>query len=824
MRPLWHFTLQFLLFFAGSATASPPLLQTFTPRSFAVYHDTLFFGGTPDRDHPKSPLLAVGDGRGQPFETPVPSNGPWGDGTAKISHLAVFQGDLVVVGDFSGGAPMYGESKLYLHDGLWRQFPVQPPGNLGSLSDILVADGVLYLAGRFRNPETGVTDNVIAFDGQQWHRLGLCHGYQYVTTLGAHEGRVIAAAGIRRQELGEDYVHRAALNYNISSWDGTSWTTLREGQGGMPTSLHSMDGKLYVGFFLLAEAKPHPSVLQFEGEDWAPVGSSFGTGSSSGFVKVAGLGSYRGRLVAVGQFDRVAGFQVPGAAYLDGNQWHPLGLEIKGLPLDVAVFDQAMWVGQMPRKDVPGLNFWNSDIPKKAPQVPVIDPVPLSPPSSPVTPPFRNGDFAARIDSHPVGWTYEKHPSAYLMNSTEVGVDTLSWSAEGNILVPPKTGKGMARYLAQDFPTQEGRIYRVRVRARIVQEESEGHLPPRFSLTVGHSWDRLEIRHDEFRWYELALPGRKRTGSGRISFSGSRGSGFLEVAEVQLTEHPLDFAQVFDKFCLDFSDQYAHLEFSTVDWDSLTAHWRPLAAKAVSCQAFHNMVLKMLGAMNDPKISTETRSGDVMGRRMTSVDPAEEARTQAARRRARPLYRGSPLRDDAPRRPDAEYVEVDGHRVFYFSVNAVARRLNPESDEEFLAEAASAEAILLDLRHFRWGEEKGGFPEAQFGKLPKVPTVVLIDPTTWGVGADMAIALKGQSHVTLVGQETGTPSQVMGTIRVGCGFLVHLPSFQVELFDGTVVNGRHGLVPDILVEEDWETGWDEIRQQGMEILRERLMH
>ncbi|MBU8922421.1 MAG: hypothetical protein KOO63_11445 [Bacteroidales bacterium] len=742
----------------------------FSPRCSVVYRDTLFFGGQSNPKNPTSPLSAVGDGLGHPFDSPVPIPGPWRMGKERISHMAVFQGDLVVAGNFANRYQTSPENGLFKYDGFWQPFQLQPPGNPGSISDVLVSGGVLYLAGRFKDPETGITENVLAFDGHQWHKLGLHHGWQYVTRLCEFEGMVIAAAGIRSRELNEEYIRQDVLSYTISRWDGSSWISLKKSKGGMPVALSVFAENLYVGFFTLAAAGPHPSVMRFDGREWSPVGASFQTGASNGFVKVGGLGSYRDKLVAVGKFDRANGVQIPGAAYLSEDTWQPLGLEIESLPQCLATFDQNLWVGQIPRKEIPGLLFWTNEIPVDAPLKRVVEPEIHPPQRHPEVAPFRNGDFSERKDGQPVGWTYERSLMASMIKPAEDShakdnFDTLSFSVDGGVLVPPQPSKGLGRYLKQEFPTEEGKVYRARVRARVVYESSGGQLPARFNLSVGQSWDRLEITKDDFRWYELELPGSDRSFSGKITFSGGRSGGHLEIAEVQLTEHDLDFTMVFDAFCQDFSGQYANFEFVPVAWDSLVAHWRPIAADAQNCVAFYNIILKMLGELNDPKLILEKRASDVTSMQQTSWDPAEEARMSAIRKRAKAMYRGSPLRDGVQSRPKAEFVDVDGHQIFYLSVMAASQKLKLESVDAFLTEVARAEGILLDLRHYRSNMKKTKHEKTIIDNLPKVPTVALIDPSTRGAGADIAIALKDHTDITFVGQESGTPSQIMDELN-----------------------------------------------------------
>jgi Peptidase family S41 len=814
-----------LLFLPGFAGPSHAQHGSIHPKCSAVYRDTLFFGGQPDRKNPTSPLIAVGDGLGRPFESSLEIQAPWGMGG--ISHMVVFQGDMVVCGKIAKSGQDISDTRLFKYDGLWMPFQVQPPGSPLHITDILVSDGVLYLAGRFRDPETGITENVLAFDGRQWHKLGLRHGSQHITRLCEYKGMVIAASGCRSSGLNDDYIRRTILAYTISKWDGSSWITLKEGKGGMPKGLTDFEGRLYVGFFTMADAGTHPSVLKFDGNKWSPEVGSFQNVAWNDFVTVGALDSYRGRLIAVGKFDSVDGFQAPGAAYKDGETWRPLGFEVKGWPGCLSAFDQNLWVGQIPRTDSPGLIFWNEEIPVDA-SLELIVPTNIpTPRQRPEVVPFRNGDFSVRENGLPVGWTFDLGPLAsYIKPSNDPHPkeesDTLSYSLDGGVLVPPYTRQGPMRSLVQKFPAEKDQIYRARVRARIAHKGARVQAPARFHLSVGSAWDRLEISEENYQWYELELPGTDRSFSGKVRFTGCQGEGFLEITEVQLEELDADYSTIFETFCQGFSDQYANLEFAPVVWDSLVIEWRPIAAKAKNCVAFQNIILKMLAELNDPKLVIETRNSDVTTMRQTTDDEAEEARRWALQKHAKPLYRGSPLRDGVQKPPEAEFIDVDGYQVFYMSVWSALQKLNGESAPEFQKEVAKAEGILLDLRHFQSHRKWPKFKKSFLSNFPKVPTIALIDPTTRGAGADVAIALKNQTGVTFVGQETGTPSQIMGELRVACGFLVHLPSHQVKLSDGSIVNGRFGLIPDIPVEEKWETEKDEIMEGGLQVLRQEL--
>jgi len=110
--------------------------------------------------------------------------------------------------------------------------------------------------------------------------------------------------------------------------------------------------------------------------------------------------------------------------------------------------------------------------------------------------------------------------------------------------------------------------------------------------------------------------------------------------------------------------------------------------------------------------------------------------------------------------------------------------------------------VLRRVEGMTWGV--GDLGDLVEGKKEAPPTMVLVDGETHGEAELLAAELKGSCRGTLlIGQETSGDPLVRGPRELPDGRVALLPTRKWEMADGTVYDGRRGVVPDIeLGDED----------------------
>ncbi len=241
---------------------------------------------------------------------------PLGDGLAftnatsgspgDVRAMAVFQGDLYVVGLFNqaDGQPTPGLARW---DGqTWSAVGegINFPG-----SDMVVWNDQLIITG---TTPSGLGP-ILSWDGTSLTEVpDLPVATQTPTALAVYQGELIAA--YRPGSLG------AVLRLN-----GTTWETFTDNTitiAGDIEALLTRDNLLYVGgAFTARGAFETGRVVLWDGSSW----SALGDGLEGGFFGVEDLVFAEDAVVATGWFDNSGGTPTERLAYFDGQQWYPIG-------------------------------------------------------------------------------------------------------------------------------------------------------------------------------------------------------------------------------------------------------------------------------------------------------------------------------------------------------------------------------------------------------------------------------------------------------------------------------------------------------------------
>lgn len=219
--------------------------------------------------------------------------------------------------------------------------PFEQSGFDGPVYDLCVFDDRLIVAGAFIHVEGQRVRNIVAFDGLDWHPLGIGVGLDgrfdlgnsWVEVMTIHNGDLVV--GGKFDEAGTE----PALFF--ARWDGESWRAMAEGMGGRVSALATVNQNLYVGgYFRTASSIPLNYVTRYNGRF-----NSLGGGMQAA---VMALTFHNGRVYAGGFFSAAGGRPAGGVAYwLDGS-WQGISPGFTSGDDDPrAVFDLCEFQGEL---------------------------------------------------------------------------------------------------------------------------------------------------------------------------------------------------------------------------------------------------------------------------------------------------------------------------------------------------------------------------------------------------------------------------------------------------------------------------------------------
>lgn len=122
---------------------------------------------------------------------------------------------------------------------------------------------------------------------------------------------------------------------SVSARAMTSWDP--DGVGPLPPML------VLGGFFDFAGNVPVANIAAWDGTDWHPLGT--GIQATSAGASVTCVGTYRGHLIAAGNFTSAGNALASRIAKWDGNSWQALGSGVNGLVNAVLEWNDELYVG-----------------------------------------------------------------------------------------------------------------------------------------------------------------------------------------------------------------------------------------------------------------------------------------------------------------------------------------------------------------------------------------------------------------------------------------------------------------------------------------------
>ncbi|MCP4545223.1 MAG: T9SS type A sorting domain-containing protein [bacterium] len=256
---------------------------------------------------------------------------------ARVRALAVYNGDLIVAGDFEqiDGNPI---STIARWDGaIWH--------SMGSFSNsircLLTYGDDLIAGGTFQAIDNQPRWYIAKWDDSSWSALGEYGLNGMVFCLEEYQGDLIAGGTFRVAYnvagTREEYI----MVEHIARWNGVSWHALGSGLNDDVWGLGVDTDLLFVGGTftgtLLGEELSH--VATWDGHSWLRSGDGV-DGRAYAFEK------FGGEMYVAGQITGYYGVPFNNIARLDNGEWLPLGTGIVGNRVyDLITFQNNLYVG-----------------------------------------------------------------------------------------------------------------------------------------------------------------------------------------------------------------------------------------------------------------------------------------------------------------------------------------------------------------------------------------------------------------------------------------------------------------------------------------------
>lgn len=233
---------------------------------------------------------------------------------AEVRATTWWNGGIAAVGRFTmAGTAMSGQVAWF--DGCDWQFLGIPDNNV---NDCVVFQGDLIITGEFTQIDGQPISAIARWDGTSWSSLG---GGAGGLSLAVYQGELYAGGygGFRR-------------------WNGVSWTPLINAGLSYVRKMHVHDdGLLYLGGY--AFSTPNAQIFSYDGTTLSPLGSGVAGGN------VEALISFQGGLIVGGSFTTAGGQPANRLARWDGSSWSPFGNVTGSLVRSLTVFQGELYAG-----------------------------------------------------------------------------------------------------------------------------------------------------------------------------------------------------------------------------------------------------------------------------------------------------------------------------------------------------------------------------------------------------------------------------------------------------------------------------------------------
>lgn len=221
------------------------------------------------------------------------------------------------------------------HNFKWHQVP--NTNFWGTVYDMIVYGGQLYVCGQFDTINGTALNNIARWDGTTWHPLGSGLS-NYAVYMEVFQEELYVCGQFH--QAGNTNVNR------LARWDGYSWKTVGSGleQGNFITTMKTYKDELYLGgSFKKIGGVTTPNIAKWNGVQFSTVDSGMGQLNSSDFV--TGMGIFQEKLYVGGYFGTNDGIFMNKGGIWDGLQWDSLPPGLSSGANDFVYYDCHLYAG-----------------------------------------------------------------------------------------------------------------------------------------------------------------------------------------------------------------------------------------------------------------------------------------------------------------------------------------------------------------------------------------------------------------------------------------------------------------------------------------------
>lgn len=187
---------------------------------------------------------------------------------------------------------------------------------------LLVSGGDLYAGGQFTTAGEVSATNIAKWNGSNWSALG--PGIPGLTPSAGYVSDMVVSGGDLYAGGWFTNVGGVSID-NIAKWDGSSWSSVGSGMGGIVLALATSGSNVFAGgWFGTAGGNTANNIAKWNGSSW----SALGSGMDDAVYSLARSGN---DLYASGSFETAGGVSAINIARWDGSSWSPLGSGIPAL-------------------------------------------------------------------------------------------------------------------------------------------------------------------------------------------------------------------------------------------------------------------------------------------------------------------------------------------------------------------------------------------------------------------------------------------------------------------------------------------------------------
>lgn len=264
------------------------------------------------------------------------------DSFAQVTSMAVYNGSLYVAGVFSDQG-----YNIAQWDSGWAELGTGIGTGDNDTTSLVFAlavyNNMLYAAGSFDTAGGVAASNIAAWDGSQWHSVGMGIG------VGDPEAEVDALVVTNGKLYAAGYFQTAGGNpaSNIAQWDGTSWSNVGPGtdKDGVIHAMAVYDSDLYIAgsFDSVGNIVANNIAKWTGGTTWLPVGGGIDPGDS--LASVNALIVNNGILYAGGFFTSAGGNSANNIAQWDGTTWSAMGSGVSNTVWSLTNYNGNVYAG-----------------------------------------------------------------------------------------------------------------------------------------------------------------------------------------------------------------------------------------------------------------------------------------------------------------------------------------------------------------------------------------------------------------------------------------------------------------------------------------------